>query len=112
MAPWNQVSIQATPRLDSTETTSSSTTSDWICDAFEDVFHIEISNGGVANPNEDRVMNILGYGKGVTCYDRPVEGSKEAKWDEKRGSISKVGKPLVSFIPPTGKPFLLDSPAF
>ena len=77
---------------------------DWICDAFEDVFHIEVSSGGL-NTQEGgnrMVMDVLGYGTGVTCYARPAEGSGQAKWDEKRGVMGKVGKPLVSFIPPTG----------
>lgn len=75
---------------------------DWICDAFEDVFHIEVSSGGVGAQGNQRVMDVLGYGQGVTCYAPPKIGSSQAKWDEKRGMGSKVGKPLVSFIPPTG----------
>ena len=76
---------------------------DWMCDAFERVFHLEFDarmNGVATNP---LVMDIFG-GKmrGVTCYARQAKGSKEDKWDEKRGVASKRGPPLVSFIPPTG----------
>jgi aromatic amino acid aminotransferase I len=72
---------------------------DWICDAFEDVFHIEVSSGGL----NTKVMDVLGYGTGVTCYAPPKAGTAQAKWDEKKGATSTMGKPLVSFIPPTGE---------
>lgn len=67
---------------------------DWICDAFGDVFHIEVSGSA----DESLVKDILGYGKGVTCY---MPSGTTRAWDEKRGVTS--GKPLVSFIPPTGE---------
>lgn len=79
---------------------------DWICDAFEDNFHLEFesnTNGLSTNP---AVLEVFeGLGRGVTCYAKPAEGSAQAKWDEKRGLASR-GPPLVSFIPPTAGMFI------
>jgi aromatic amino acid aminotransferase I len=75
----------------------------WMCDTFEDVFHLEFEDdkGFATNP---AVLDVgMGLGKGVTCYAKPRHGSVEARWDEKRGLSSKRGPPLVSFIPPTGE---------
>ena len=75
----------------------------WICDTFEDIFHLEFDeniNGLKTNIAVRDIFN--GMGRGVTCYAKQLEGSKEAQWDEKRGLKSKRGPPLVSFIPPTG----------
>lgn len=75
----------------------------WICDTFEDVFHLEFEEAGslVSNPS---VLDVgMNLGKGVTCYAKPKTGTVEAKWDEKRGLTSKRGPALVSFIPPTGE---------
>ena len=75
----------------------------WICDTFEDVFHLEFDetvNGLKSNVAVRDIFN--GMGRGVTCYAKQLEGGKEAQWDEKRGLKSKRGPPLVSFIPPTG----------
>jgi aromatic amino acid aminotransferase I len=76
----------------------------WICDAFEDTFHMEFDacENGVAT--NSMVLDIFGdKGRGVTCYAKQPEGSVEAVWDEKRGLKSKRGPALISFIPPTGE---------
>ncbi|GFZ46123.1 hypothetical protein JCM24511_04369 [Saitozyma sp. JCM 24511] len=78
----------------------------WICDTFEDVFHLEFEEAGslVSNPS---VLDVgMNLGKGVTCYAKPKTGTVEAKWDEKRGLTSKRGPALVSFIPPTAGMFI------
>ncbi|KAL7424021.1 hypothetical protein Q5752_001606 [Cryptotrichosporon argae] len=73
---------------------------DWMVDAFADQFHMETGEGNA------RVLEVLSAGKGVTCYAKPKNGSSSAMWDEKRGLSSGVGKPLVSFIPPTAGMFI------
>ena len=81
----------------------------WMCDTFDDFFHLEFDsavNGVSTNP---LVLDVLGNkrgGRGVTCYAKQIKGSAEAKWDEKRGMTSKRGPPLVSFIPPTAGMFV------
>jgi aromatic amino acid aminotransferase I len=79
----------------------------WICDTFEDVFHLEFDACENGVSTNQMVKDVFGeQGKkvrGVTCYAKQIEGSNEAKWDEKRGLKSKRGPPLVSFIPPTGE---------
>jgi aromatic amino acid aminotransferase I len=67
----------------------------WLCDTFEDLFHIEFednSNGVISNQYVREVFE--GMGRGVTCYAKPTARVK--KWDEKR----------VSFIPPTAGMFV------
>jgi len=77
----------------------------WMCDAFEDVFHLEFDENINGVKTNAAVRDIFdGIGRGVTCYAKQIEGSKEAVWDEKRGLKSKRGPALVSFIPPSGKP--------
>lgn len=72
---------------------------DWMCDAFADNFHLEL-DGRRNVASSEKVLDIQGLGKGVTCYAKlPAQGA----WDEKRGIVSrKRGEALVSFIPPTG----------
>jgi len=73
----------------------------WMCDTFDDVFHLEFDNG--KNNNVNVLEFGQGLGKAVTCYAKNSIGSAESRWDEKRGlTSSKRGPPLVSFIPPTG----------
>jgi len=77
----------------------------WLCDTFEDVFHIEFeenTNGVVSNQYVREVFE--GLGRGVTCYAKPTAGVK--KWDEKRGLENAHGPALVSFIPPTAGMFV------
>jgi aromatic amino acid aminotransferase I len=73
---------------------------DWICDAFGDVFHLEVEGEGV--------REVQTFGKGVTCYMPAKAGTGAGVgmsiWDEKRGvSVRNKGPALVSFIPPTGR---------
>ncbi|KAK4686627.1 hypothetical protein P7C73_g3499, partial [Tremellales sp. Uapishka_1] len=76
----------------------------WMCDTFDQVFHMEFDEDGGHNA---LVKDVLGgYGKGVTCYYKPEAGSQDTKWDEKRGLSSIRGPPLVSFIPPTAGMFI------
>jgi len=81
----------------------------WICDAFEDVFHLEFDaceNGVATNSMVQDVYQVSGKkARGVTCYAKQLN-SVEAKWDEKRGLKSKRGPPLISFIPPTAGMFI------
>jgi aromatic amino acid aminotransferase I len=66
----------------------------WLCDTFEDVFHIEFeenTNGVVSNQYVREVFE--GLGRGVTCYAKPTAGVK--KWDEKRGLENAHGPALV-----------------
>jgi aromatic amino acid aminotransferase I len=61
---------------------------DWICDAFEDNFHLEIDT----NNSNSSVLEVFdGLGRGVTCYDK---------------SSGEKPIPLVSFIPPTAGMFI------
>ena len=78
----------------------------WMCDAFDDNFHLEfdVNTNGVST--NDAVMEVFGVGRGVTCYAKPKPGSAVAKWDEKKGVSSRFGPPLVSFVPPTAGMFL------
>lgn len=79
----------------------------WMCDTFEDVFHLEFDENINGLKTNDAVRDIFdGMGRGVTCYAKQIEGSKEALWDEKRGHKSKRGPPLVSFIPPSAGMFV------
>jgi aromatic amino acid aminotransferase I len=76
----------------------------WMCDTFEDVFHLEFDENINGLKTNAAVRDIFdGLGRGVTCYAKHIEGSKEAAWDEKRGLKSKRGPALVSFIPPSGE---------
>jgi len=76
----------------------------WMCDTFEDVFHLEFDENINGLKTNDAVRDIFdGMARGVTCYAKQVEVSKEAAWDEKRGLKSKRGLPLISFIPPSGE---------
>lgn len=80
---------------------------DWICDAFEDTFHLEFEDSSLGVKTNDAVLEVFdGLGRGVTCYAKPGAGTVEAKWDEKRGLTSKRGPALVSFIPPTAGMFI------
>jgi aromatic amino acid aminotransferase I len=74
----------------------------WMCDTFEDLFHLEFEDPESFTTNS-AVLPVVNGAKGVTCYAKQMQGSKEAKWDEKKGLASKRGPPLVSFIPPTGE---------
>jgi aromatic amino acid aminotransferase I len=79
----------------------------WLCDTFEDVFHIEFednANGVISNQLVREVFE--GMGRGVTCYAKPLPGSSRNKWDEKKGIESVHGPALVSFIPPTAGMFV------
>lgn len=79
----------------------------WLCDTFEDVFHIEFednTNGVISNQLVREVFE--GMGRGVTCYAKPAPGSTRNKWDEKKGIESVHGPALVSFIPPTAGMFV------
>lgn len=79
----------------------------WLCDTFEDEFHLEFeenTNGVITNQNVREVFK--GLGRGVTCYAKPVPGSAARRWDEKRGIDSLRGPALVSFIPPTAGMFV------
>lgn len=78
----------------------------WMCDTFDDFFHLEFDNAPNGVPTNAAVQNVLDLGRGVTCYAKQVKGSKDAQWDEKRGIVSKRGPPLVSFIPPTAGMFV------
>ena len=78
----------------------------WMCDTFDDFFHLEFDENTNGVSTNSLVQPVLGVGRGVTCYAKPIEGSVEAKWDEKRGMTSKRGPPLVSFIPPTAGMFV------
>lgn len=79
----------------------------WLCDTFEDEFHLEFeenTNGVITNQMVREVFE--GMGRGVTCYAKPAAGSAQKRWDEKRGIDSVRGPALVSFIPPTAGMFV------
>jgi len=79
----------------------------WLCDAFEDQFHLEFeenANGVISNQLVREVFK--GLGRGVTCYAKPTAGSALQRWDEKKGVQSALGPALVSFIPPTAGMFV------
>ncbi|TXT06078.1 hypothetical protein VHUM_03551 [Vanrija humicola] len=76
---------------------------DWLIDSLADVFHLEFEQENDHNPN---VLTVAGIGRGATAYARQPAGSSQALWDEKRGTSSPYGKPLVSFVPPTAGMFV------
>lgn len=59
----------------------------WLCDTFQDVFHLEFDSGNDLFPERSRT---------VTCYSKQTK----SLWDEKRGLR---GPALITFIPPTGQ---------
>ena len=70
----------------------------WICDAFEDAFHLEFDDS--ADKSNLAVRDIFnGMSRGVTCYAREPKGVTSL---EKQAAAFKR-TPLVSFIPPTGE---------
>ncbi|EIW69475.1 hypothetical protein TREMEDRAFT_71644 [Tremella mesenterica DSM 1558] len=80
---------------------------DWMCDAFENVFHLEIDDAPNGVKTNDVVFDIFdGTARGVTCYAKPTDDTAAGRWDEKKGFSSKHGLPLVSFIPPTAGMFI------
>jgi len=71
----------------------------WMCDTFDDFFHLEFDFGSNGVSTNSLVLPVLG-GRGVTCYSK-LSGDK---WDEKRGLTR--GPALLSFIPPTAGMFI------
>ena len=72
----------------------------WLCDTFEDVFHLEFDDS--IDKSNVAVRDIFGGTRGVTCYAK--EPSKPSTSLEKQVSaLNRTSTPLVSFIPPTGK---------
>lgn len=59
----------------------------WLCDTFQDVFHLEFDSGNDLFPERSRT---------ITCYSKQCR----SVWDEKRGLR---GPALITFIPPTGE---------
>nr|KIR46477.1 aromatic amino acid aminotransferase I [Cryptococcus bacillisporus CA1280] len=62
----------------------------WLCDTFQDVFHLEFDSGNDLFPERSRT---------VTCYSKQTR----SLWDEKRGLR---GPALITFIPPTAGMFV------
>ncbi|WVQ70021.1 uncharacterized protein L199_008245 [Kwoniella botswanensis] len=67
----------------------------WMCDAFEDTFHLEFDQ-----TNNSIVRGLFPEGtKTITCYSKQPRN----KWDEKKGLH---GPALVTFTPPTAGMFV------
>ncbi|WWC89986.1 uncharacterized protein L201_004916 [Kwoniella dendrophila CBS 6074] len=62
----------------------------WMCDAFEDVFHLEFDQNKSLFPDGSKT---------ITCYSKTPKN----KWDEKKGLH---GPALVTFTPPTAGMFV------
>ncbi|ORX39894.1 pyridoxal phosphate-dependent transferase [Kockovaella imperatae] len=76
----------------------------WLCDAFEDVFHLEFDDS--LDKNNVMVRDIFGgMSRGVTCYAK-APSSRTATIREKQVSALKTKTPLVSFIPPSAGMFV------
>lgn len=75
----------------------------WMCDTFDDFFHLEFDGAPNGVATNAAVRDVLDFGRGVTCYAKNVRPSA---WDEKRGLAGRHGPPLISFIPPTAGMFI------
>jgi aromatic amino acid aminotransferase I len=73
----------------------------WLCDTFDDYFHIEFDAAPNGVATNSAVRDVMDFGRGVTCYAKQYNGPV----DEKR-ILDKRGPPLVSFIPPTAGMFV------
>lgn len=62
----------------------------WLCDTFQDIFHLEFDSGNDLFPERSRT---------ITCYSKQCR----SLWDEKRGLH---GPALITFIPPTAGMFV------
>ena len=65
----------------------------WMCDTFDEFFHLEFDAAPAGIATNPLVRDVLDFGRGVTCYTKKA---RKCKWDEKRGAL---GPPLISFIP-------------
>ncbi|WVQ78293.1 hypothetical protein IAT38_000378 [Cryptococcus sp. DSM 104549] len=63
----------------------------WLCDTFEDIFHLEFDSKNNLFPERSST---------ITCYSKQTPRSA---WDEKRGAR---GQALITFIPPTAGMFV------